>query len=70
MTINWWKNGIDFIGMKFHSNENIEWHCMKIELKILKFDSNALNWIKIELKRNGIQIGTKGIENLLMTMMF
>jgi hypothetical protein len=43
---------------------------MKIELKILKFDSNALNWIKIELKRNGIQIGTKGIENLLMTMMF
>jgi hypothetical protein len=34
-------------------NENIEWHCMQIEL----------NWIPIKLKRNGMQIGGESIEN-------
>jgi hypothetical protein len=28
---------IDFMNIKFHMNENIEWHCMQLEL----------NWIEL-----------------------
>ncbi len=41
-------------------NENIKCHCMQIELN--------LNWIQIQLKRNGLQIGGKVIENLAVNM--
>jgi len=30
--INWWKKKVDFVKIKFHLNENIEWHCMHLEL--------------------------------------
>jgi hypothetical protein len=36
---------IDFVTIKFHSNENIECHCMQIELDS-KFQI-YLNWIQI-----------------------
>jgi hypothetical protein len=62
--------------MKFHLNEDIEWHCMQ-----LKLNSNTLNQIHIPLnqieiqlnsiqfqsKRNKMQIGAKCIENMLIT---
>ncbi len=54
-------------------NENIEWHCIQFELdsiQVLKFTSNTLNQIQIQLRRNGMQIGAKGIENMLMIMVF
>jgi hypothetical protein len=35
--INWWKKQNDFVKIKFHLNENIEWHCMQL----------ALNWIYV-----------------------
>jgi hypothetical protein len=67
------KKWVDFLKIRFHSNENMEWHCMLFELKFM-------NWIQIywtkfkfdgihsQLKRNEIQIGTKGIENLFMIL--
>jgi hypothetical protein len=50
--------------MNFHSNDiayNLNW----VEFKYVEFNSNL---IKIQLKRNGMQIGEKSIENLLMNM--
>jgi hypothetical protein len=52
-----------FVEINFHSNENIEWHCMQLEfkyietkLKYIKWNSNLIAlkfiWNKIELKRN------------------
>jgi hypothetical protein len=46
---------IDFVKIKFHLNENIEWHRMQFELKFLnlmEFDMIwiYLNWIPIQLK--------------------
>jgi hypothetical protein len=44
--MNWvWEN------IKFHSNENIEWHCMDFEL----------NWIVFQLKKNKMKIGEETI---------
>jgi hypothetical protein len=40
-------------------------HAIFIEL-----NSNILNRISIQLKRNGMQIGEKNIENLFMNMIF
>ncbi len=38
LAIDWlMKKWIDFVKIKFHLNENIEWHCMQL----------GLNWIKI-----------------------
>jgi hypothetical protein len=60
-------NWIVFVKIKFHSNENIEWHCMQLELNF-KF-SNWIEFKYIELKRNVIQIDAKGYwKNVLMTM--
>ncbi len=53
---------IDFVKIKFHSIENIEWHCME-----LNWIEIQLNWIQIKLQRNGMQIGSEGIENLFTT---
>ncbi len=50
--------------MNFHLNDiafNLNW----AEFKYVEFDSDL---IKIQLKRNGIQIGEESIENLLMNM--
>jgi hypothetical protein len=45
-----------FVKIKFHSNENIEWHCMQLQFKYIKWNSNLIAlkfiWNKIELKRN------------------
>jgi hypothetical protein len=66
----------EFMGRKkksekeFYSNENIEWHCIQLELKfdsikfILRFNSK----FKIQLKKNGMQIGAKDFENFLLIM--
>jgi hypothetical protein len=35
---------IDFMKIKFHSNENIEWHCMDLEFQ--------LHWLEFELNLN------------------
>ncbi len=42
----WWndKKWVDFLKIKFHSKENIEWHCMQFKLN--------LNSILIELRCN------------------
>jgi hypothetical protein len=50
MTIN--LKWIGFVKFKFHSNENIEWHCMQLEL----------NWAQIPLNRNGMQIDTQSMK--------
>jgi hypothetical protein len=55
-------------------NENIEWNCMQIEWNFnstIQFTSWMkiwFNWIQIQLKINGMQIGAKGIKNLLVNM--
>jgi hypothetical protein len=39
------KRWIDFVEIKFHSRENIEWHCMQLEsnqIQILKLNSNSI----------------------------
>jgi hypothetical protein len=55
------------VKIRFHSNENIEWHCMHVELK---FNSNILieiwielNWIPIQLK--SIEKGWKLVKKIL-----
>jgi hypothetical protein len=56
------------VKIKFHLNENNEWHFFSIELKfnpnVIELDSNTLNgiWFQIQLKRNAMQIGGDGIE--------
>jgi len=74
MTINWWKK-IDVVKIKLHLNENIEWHCMQFELNWIqifwfefKYIEGDFNWIKIQLKRNGMQIGEETNENLFVIM--
>ncbi len=39
-------------------------------IQVLKFTSNTLNQIQNQLRRNGMQIGAKGIKYMLMTMVF
>jgi hypothetical protein len=45
------KTWIDFVKIKFHLNENIEWHCMHLELNLseIQLDSNILIRVWIEL---------------------
>jgi hypothetical protein len=31
------KNCIDFVKIKFHWDENSEWHCMQLEFKLNQF---------------------------------
>ncbi len=63
------RNKLIFVKIKFHSNENIEWHCMLLELNPVQQKNwiELNNWIKIQLKRNRMQIG-EGIKNLLGNM--
>jgi len=52
-------------------NENIEWHCTQLELNWIEFLFNWIefnnwtkiwsNWIQIQLKRNDMNIGGKGV---------
>jgi hypothetical protein len=30
------KKRVNFVKIKFHSNENIEWHCMQLELNVIE----------------------------------
>ncbi len=48
MMINWWKKWIDFVKIKFHSNENIEWHCIQLEVNSIY--SSVLNSIQFNFK--------------------
>jgi hypothetical protein len=60
-----------FVEIKLHLNEDIEWHCMHLELnsnsyllKWIELQSNLIhfnNWIKIQLKINEMQVGGKDI---------
>jgi hypothetical protein len=50
---------------------NLNWIEFKLFLnwiQIFKLNSNTLNEIKIQLTRNGMQIGAKDVENLRRTM--
>jgi hypothetical protein len=57
--------------IKLHLNENIDWHCMHLELnsksyllKWIELQFNFIqfhNWIKIQLKINEMQVGGKDI---------
>jgi hypothetical protein len=39
--INWWKKWFDFVEIKFHLNENIEWHCMHlVQIHWMEFQIN------------------------------
>jgi hypothetical protein len=44
--INWWKKWIDFVKIKFHLNENVEWHCMQLELNL----DSLFNWIEFKYR--------------------
>jgi hypothetical protein len=46
--------------IKFQLSENIEWHSMQLEL----------DWIQIQFKKSGMQIGAKGIEDLFVNMVY
>jgi hypothetical protein len=55
-----------FVEINLHLNENIEWHCMHLELNsnsyLLKWiELQFNNWIKIQLKINEMQVGGKDI---------
>jgi hypothetical protein len=52
------KKWIDFVKIKFHSTENIECHCMQLELNWIQ-NSKFLNRNPIQLKGNKIQIAAK-----------
>ncbi len=40
--INLWKIWIDFVKIKFHFNETIEWHCMQLEFNPIPIELNAI----------------------------
>jgi hypothetical protein len=63
--INWWKKELILRKKQvpFEWKYQKTFHAFWIEFKFL-------NWIQIQLKRNGMQISTKGIENVLVTMSF
>ncbi len=63
MTINPWKTWIDFVETKFHSNENIEWYRMQVELDGIEIPFNSIYFL---LKKNWMYISVAGIENLFM----
>jgi len=48
--INWSQRSIDFVKIKFHLNENIEWYCM-IEIELnwieIKYINSNLNWFEL-----------------------
>ncbi len=55
---------IHFMKIKFYSTEINEWNCMQLELNWVQI--HELNWI--EWKINGMQIGFKKNQNLLVTV--
>jgi hypothetical protein len=65
------------VEIKLHSNATIESHCIQFKWNSnvieLNSSSNSIGFIfdqiiQIHLKKNGIKIGAKSVENLLMTM--
>jgi hypothetical protein len=54
--INWWKNQIDFVRIKFHPNENIKWNCMQFELISNSTIGLKFNWIEKNENENGWKI--------------
>ncbi len=71
VAIKWSKKWVDFVKIKFDVNENIEWHCMQLELIEFVFnqvESKVLNWIKIHwinFKLNWIEMKCKLIHKIL-----
>jgi len=50
---------------------NLNWIHFELNwIQVIKFTSNTLNQIQNQLRRNRMQIGAKGVENMLMTMVF
>jgi len=84
MTINWWKKidvvkiklhlneNIEWHCMQFELNWiQIFWfelNWIQIFWFEFKYIEGDLNWIKIQLKRNGMQIGEETNENLFVIM--
>jgi hypothetical protein len=60
-------NGDQFVKIKIHLNENIDWYCIQLELNLDLFEFESKFFI--ELKRIKMKIGAKGIEILLVWMM-
>jgi hypothetical protein len=56
------KKWIHFVIIKFHLNENIEWHCMHLELEfnsnLIQLNSNILIGIWIELNSNSTKFNS------------
>ncbi len=59
MTINLWKNWIDFVKIKFHLIETIEWHCMQLEFNPIPIE---LNPTPIELNPTPIELNPISVE--------
>jgi hypothetical protein len=57
------KNWIDFVKIKFHLNEDIEWHCMQFDLNLdfNELHSNLLNSIQFNFNtiKLNVTIGLK-----------
>jgi hypothetical protein len=55
---NQFKKKIDFVTIKFHLNENIEWHLLATWIEL---DSNTLNGIWIQFNLNKIEFQIQSI---------
>jgi hypothetical protein len=44
---NWWNKWIDFVEIKFHSYENMEWNCMQFEFNSIQI------WLDLNLMKVG-----------------
>jgi hypothetical protein len=56
------KKWIDFLETtKFHSNENIEWHCMHLEVNWNSIDFNwiQIHWLELVLNSNSTKFNSK-----------
>jgi len=50
---------------------SLNWIEIKLNSDLIGLNSNSINnWIKIHLKKKGMQIDENGFDNLLMNMMF
>jgi hypothetical protein len=63
--INWWKKWIDFVEIKFDSNENIESHCMHLEFNWIEFLFSFKFNLTIQLRFNWKKIECKLLEKVL-----
>lgn len=58
--INWFKKWMGSLKIKFH----IGWHCTQVEFNQIQQNSIVFQFNYIQLKRNMMQIGVEGVENM------